>query len=139
EHHTPGSRINCRERHGAPDSHLDEGHESFPLGPSLLFCPGDRPDRFAKADDRADAVILDLEDAVSPEHKLAARDAVVAHELDPARTIIRLNAPGGSDFEADLLALAAHRPRWVMLPKASGHAAVDRIVGALPGVGVIAL
>src|SRR5699024_4142437 len=139
DHLTPGSRAICRERHGAPDGHGDEGHETFPLGPSLLFCPGDRPDRFAKAADRADAVILDLEDAVSPGSKRSARDAVVAHELDPARTIIRVNAPGGTDFEADLLALGAHRPRWVMLPKASAPAAVDRIVGALPGVKVIAL
>ena len=139
DHLTPGSRVTCRERHGAPDGHADEGHESFPLGPSLLFCPGDRPDRFAKAADRADAVILDLEDAVSPQNKRTARDAVVAHGLDPARTIIRVNAPGGTDFEADLLALGAHRPRWVMLPKASAPAAVDRIVGALPGVKVIAL
>src|SRR5699024_9584979 len=120
-------------------SRSDEAHEPFPLGPSLLFCPGDRPDRFAKAADRADAVILDLEDAVSPQNKRTARDAVVAHELDPARTIIRVNAPGGTDFEADLLALGAHRPRWVMLPKASAPAAVDRIVGALPGGKVIAL
>ena len=36
------------------------GQEPLPLGPALLFCPGDRPDRFAKAAARADAVILDL-------------------------------------------------------------------------------
>ena len=139
DHLTPGTRATCRERHGAPDSHGDEAHEPFPLGPSLLFCPWDRPDRFAKAAARADAVILDLEDAVTPGSKRTAREAVVAHELDPTRTIIRVNAPGGPDFDADLLALGAHRPRWVMLPKASAPAAVDRIVGALPGVKVIAL
>lgn len=139
EHLTPGSRVMCRARHGAPDSHWAEGHESFPLGPSLLFCPGDRPDRFAKAADRADAVILDLEDAVAPEDKPAARDAVAAHELDPARTIIRVNAPGGPDFDADLRALSVRRPRCVMLPKAATLSEVDRLVGALPGVQVVAL
>ena len=35
-------------------------------GPALLFCPADRPERFGKALERADAVILDLEDAVAP-------------------------------------------------------------------------
>ncbi|WP_394214965.1 HpcH/HpaI aldolase/citrate lyase family protein [Brachybacterium vulturis] len=139
EHLTPGSRVTCRERHGAPDAHPGEGHETFPLGPSLLFCPGDRPDRFAKAAERADAVILDLEDAVAPEHKRAAREAVAAHQLDPARTIIRVNAPDGPDVDADLRALSARRPRWVMLPKASSLSAVDRLVGALPGVRVVAL
>ena len=45
-------------------------------GPALLFCPADRPDRYAKAAARADAVILDLEDAVAPDAKDAARRAV---------------------------------------------------------------
>ena len=53
-------------------------HEPLPLGPALLFCPGDRPDRFAKAAARADAVILDLEDAVAPDRKQEARRAVAA-------------------------------------------------------------
>lgn len=139
EHIAPNSRVTCRERHGAPEMHRAEGHETFPLGPSLLFCPGDRPDRFAKAADRADAVILDLEDAVAPDAKAAAREAVAAHQLDPARTIIRVNAPGGPDLDADLRMLGQHRPRWVMLPKAESTSAVDRLVGALPGVQVIVL
>lgn len=139
EHLSPRSRTTCRERHGASGGHDAEDHELLPLGPSLLFCPGDRPDRFAKAADRADAVILDLEDAVAPEHKAAARAAVAAHGLDPARTIIRVNAPGEADFAADLLALAPLRPRWVMLPKASSLAEVDRLVGALPGAQVLVL
>jgi citrate lyase subunit beta/citryl-CoA lyase len=139
EHIAPASRVTCRQRHGATDPHRAEGHEAFPLGPSLLFCPGDRPDRFEKAADRADAVILDLEDAVGPGSKQTAREAVAAHRLDPARTLIRVNAPGSPDFEADLRALSAHRPRWVMLPKAETPAMVDRLVGALPGVQVVVL
>ena len=50
----------------------------FTLGPALLFCPADRPDRFAKALERADAVILDLEDAVAPENRAAAREAIAS-------------------------------------------------------------
>ncbi|MBC7402910.1 MAG: CoA ester lyase, partial [Microbacteriaceae bacterium] len=65
---------------------------TFELGPALLFCPADRPDRYAKAAERADAVILDLEDAVAPADKAAARASLVAHPLDPASTIVRVNA-----------------------------------------------
>jgi citrate lyase subunit beta/citryl-CoA lyase len=42
---------------------------SFVMGPALLFCPADRPERFQKAAERSDAVILDLEDAVAPADK----------------------------------------------------------------------
>ena len=114
-------------------------YEPLPLGPALLFCPGDRPDRFAKAAARADAVILDLEDAVAPGRKQAAREAVAAHELDPARTIVRVNPPGAADFTTDVDALASLRPRWVMLPKAGATAEVGRLVAALPSAKVIVL
>ena len=113
--------------------------EPLSVGPALLFCPGDRPDRFAKAAARADAVILDLEDAVAPDHKQAAREAVAAHQLDPARTIVRVNPPATSDFTADVTALAALRPRWVMLPKAGSVAEVDRLVAAVPSAKVLVL
>ena len=41
-------------------------------GPAWLFCPADRPDRYAKAAGRADGVIIDLEDAVAPDRKAQA-------------------------------------------------------------------
>ena len=50
-----------------------------PPGPAMLFCPADRPDRYAKAADRADVVILDLEDAVAPDRRDDARAALVAN------------------------------------------------------------
>ena len=58
-------------------------HPPFRFGPALLFCPADRPDRFEKAAERADAVILDLEDAVAEDAKHTARLALVATKLDP--------------------------------------------------------
>ena len=88
------------------------------MGPALLFCPADRPDRFAKAADRADAVILDLEDAVAPEHKVTARDALTSSSLDPERTIVRLNAFDSGLFADDLVALAHTPYRTVMVAKA---------------------
>ncbi len=92
----------------------------FTLGPALLFCPADRPDRYVKALDRADAVILDLEDAVTPDRRGAARQALVDNPVDPERTIVRVNAVGTPDHADDLAALARTAYRTVMLPKADG-------------------
>jgi citrate lyase subunit beta / citryl-CoA lyase len=108
---------------------------SFDVGPAILFCPADRADRYDKAAERADAVILDLEDAVAAADKTAARSALVAHPLDPATTIVRVNAFDTADFELDLACLRATGYRTVMLPKASSAAELD----ALRGFDVIAL
>ena len=84
---------------------------SFELGPALLFCPADRPERFAKAAERADAVILDLEDAVAHEAKAAARRALVDTPLEPARVIVRVNPAGSEAFALVIVeALAAGTP-----------------------------
>lgn len=108
---------------------------TFEMGPALLFCPADSPDRFTKAAERADAVILDLEDAVGPDRKAAARASLVEHPLDPARTIVRVNPAGTPDFDADLAALARTAYRTVMLAKAESAGQVAR----LEGFGVVAL
>lgn len=91
---------------------------SVPHGPALLFCPGDRPDRFDKAATAADTVVLDLEDAVAPEHKDRAREEVVRalHRLDPERTIVRVNGTGTPWHPDDLAALATLPDAIVMLP-----------------------
>lgn len=67
---------------------------SAPPSPALLFCPADRPDRYAKAMAAADTVILDLEDAGDPPDRPAAREALLSTPLDPERTIVRVNAVG---------------------------------------------
>lgn len=114
-------------------------HSPFTMGPALLFCPADRPERFGKAADRADAVILDFEDAVAPADKPGARDAVLkqlgAGELDPQRTIVRVNPVGTRDFELDLQALEQTPYRTVMLAKAES----GEQLRALAGYSVIAL
>ncbi|SFS17974.1 citrate lyase subunit beta / citryl-CoA lyase [Agrococcus baldri] len=109
------------------------------MGPALLFCPGDRPDRFQKAADRADAVILDLEDAVGGETKTAAREAVQAATLDPARTIVRVQDASAAGFDDDLAAVAASPFRTVMLAKAESSEQVDRVVAAVPDARVVVL
>ena len=106
---------------------------AFDLGPAILFCPADRPERYSKAAERADAVILDLEDAVSPDAKAAAREALVVTPLDPATTIVRVNAADTPDFALDLDALRRTDYRFVMLAKANG------VPTELREYGVIAL
>lgn len=89
----------------------------FALGPALLFCPADRPERFRGALEKADAVILDLEDAVLPDAKAAARGNLIDADLDPDRVIVRVNAPGTQDFVSDLSTLAQTDFRTVMVAK----------------------
>ncbi|WP_026532074.1 HpcH/HpaI aldolase/citrate lyase family protein [Arthrobacter sp. H41] len=113
-------------------------HE-FLLGPSLLFCPGDRPERFSKAEQRADSVIIDLEDAVAPVQKAAARAALVASSLDPAQTVVRINPAGSPDFVADCDAVNRTRYRTVMLAKVESPYDVQQVVAQIDGCSVIAL
>jgi citrate lyase subunit beta/citryl-CoA lyase len=116
---------------------------TFVMGPALLFCPADRPERYLKAAARADAVILDLEDAVAPPDKQRARGAILAQagaagdgpELDPSRTIVRVNPVGTDDFAKDLHCLAHTPYRTVMLAKAESAEQLT----ALEGYQVIAL
>jgi citrate lyase subunit beta/citryl-CoA lyase len=98
-------------------------------GPALLFCPADRPDRYAKALAAADAVILDLEDGVGADGKDAARAALVATDLDPARVIVRVNAVGTAEHAADIAALRRTGYRLIMLPKSETRAQLDGLGG----------
>lgn len=100
---------------------------TFDLGPALLFCPADRPERYAKALERADAVILDLEDAVAPHDKTAARGHLIESELDPAHVIVRVNPPETDAFIADLATLSQTDYRRIMVAKAESPKRVGRI------------
>ncbi len=86
---------------------------------SLLFVPASRPERIAKAlNAGADAVIVDLEDAVAPGEKDAARAALAA-ALDAAHPVmVRINAADTPWFPADLELLAHPGIAAVVLPKA---------------------
>lgn len=86
---------------------------------SLLFVPASRPERYAKAlQAGADAVIIDLEDAVAPAAKDGARAALAAW-LDPAQPVlVRINAADTPWFAADLELLAHPGIAGVVLPKA---------------------
>ena len=92
---------------------------------TYLFVPADRPERLAKARAAgADAVIVDLEDAVAPAAKARARDAL-ADSLDEAMPlIVRVNAAGTTWFDDDLELCRHPGVAAVMLPKADGIDAV---------------
>lgn len=104
---------------------------------SLLFVPGDRPERFAKAAaSGADAIILDLEDSVVPANKADARLAV-ADYLAGERTvacIVRVNPGNAADIAEDIAALVKVRPEAVMLPKAEGAASVALVSDLFGGI-----
>lgn len=100
---------------------------TFPLGPALLFCPADRPERLGRALDRADAVIADLEDAVAGDRKVAARGALIDARLDPERVIVRVNPVQSELFEADMATLSQTDFRRIMVPKAESVKRVGRI------------
>ena len=76
---------------------------------SLLFVPGDRSERFAKAAaSGADAIILDLEDSVSPANKDAARSAVanyLAGEREVITLVRNVTAKDRVVFETDVAGL----------------------------------
>lgn len=106
-----------------------------PAGPALLFCPADRPERYAKAAAAADVVILDLEDGVGADAKAEARRALQETLLDPERTVVRVNPVGTDDHVLDLEALAGTPYQTVMLAKTES---ADQVAGLAPRA-VIAL
>jgi len=97
---------------------------------SMLFVPGDRPERFAKAAaSGADAVILDLEDAVVPEKRPQARLEIAAYLASAERNVplwVRINPVDTDDALGDLAAVIDARPDGVVLPKARDGADVHR-------------
>ncbi|MGH7359938.1 MAG: aldolase/citrate lyase family protein, partial [Candidatus Rokuibacteriota bacterium] len=99
---------------------------------SLLFVPGTRPERIAKAAAMpADGVIMDLEDAVAPAQKAQAREWVVAAlrrvDFGPRERIVRINAAGTPEHAADLAAVVSVGPDALLLPKLSDAAGVVRL------------
>jgi citrate lyase subunit beta / citryl-CoA lyase len=102
---------------------------------SYLFVPASRPERFPKAlASGADAVIVDLEDAVAPDAKVAAR-AVLESWLKtaPARVIVRINGADTPWFAEDLALCAQPAVHGVIVPKAERVDDLARVVSAAPG------
>lgn len=103
---------------------------------SMLFVPGARPDRFAKAAaSGADAVCIDLEDAVAPDRKASARIETLAYFKSgaPAGVGLRVNALKSIEGLRDVVALAESgaRPAFIMIPKVAGAAEVLQLRAVL--------
>jgi citrate lyase subunit beta / citryl-CoA lyase len=99
-----------------------ENVEPRPSRRSLLFVPAAEPRKLARAAEAgADSLVLDLEDSVAPEQKPEARrlvaDALRTGRFADREVIVRVNAPGTADFEADLEAVIGAGGRRIMLPK----------------------
>lgn len=112
---------------------------------TYLFVPGNRPERFAKAfASGADAIVLDLEDAVAPADKGEARDAIAqwsrqAAEAERARIVVRINDAQSSAFAVDLRLLRDANVSNVMLPKAESARQVQAVRAVVPHAQVLAL
>ncbi|MBC5762819.1 CoA ester lyase [Ramlibacter sp. GTP1] len=90
-----------------------------PLPRTYLFVPADRPERYSKAlASGADAVIVDLEDAVAPGAKRGARDALAGSLDEATPLIVRVNAAGSPWFEEDLALCRHPGVAALLLPKA---------------------
>ncbi len=103
---------------------------------SLLFVPGDRPDRMAKAAALdADALILDLEDSVTLAAKPAARAAIATFLAEPRHQLlfVRINPLDSGLAADDLAAVLGARPDGIVLPKAEGGASLAALDTHLAG------
>ncbi len=113
---------------------------SFRPTRSVLYMPGSNARALEKAKRLdADALILDLEDAVAPEQKAVARSqvcgAVAAGGFGHRQVVIRINAldtPWGAE---DLAAAAAVNPDAVLVPKPNGAGDIERANDALRRAG----
>lgn len=116
---------------------------------SFLFVPGHRPERFEKAlASGADAVVLDLEDAVPLEAKAAAREAIAAAWpalCAPGRApvVLRINAVGQPSGDEDLRwlrdASSVMFPAGLMVPKAESANDLATVRSAVPGACLLPL
>jgi citrate lyase subunit beta/citryl-CoA lyase len=98
---------------------------------SLLFAPADSAKKLDKAfGSGADAVIIDLEDSITPERKAAAREGAASFLREAVksttrpRLLVRVNGLQTELTDDDLDAIVPARPDAIMLPKAEGGAAI---------------
>ena len=114
--------------------------QALGLARTFLFVPADRPERHARAlASGAGAAIVDLEDAVAPERKAAAREALpgvfgALPAADRARLLLRINAPGTPWHDDDLALVArlaaARAIAGVVLPKTESADQLARLAEA---------
>ncbi|MCU9953509.1 CoA ester lyase [Burkholderia sp. BKH01] len=98
---------------------------------SYLFVPGNRPERFASAlASGADAVIIDLEDAVEPATKVDARETVKAWVSRDRPVLVRINGRGTPWFDEDAKLVALDGIAGVVIPKTESLDEIVEVVSA---------
>lgn len=106
---------------------------------SLLFVPGNRPQRFAKAvAAQPDIVIVDLEDAVGADEKTSAREHTAAWLAAGNTAMVRING-SGTPWHDDDLAMVAQFRVPVMPAKAERVGELERVTELAPGAPVVPL
>jgi len=108
---------------------------------SWLFAPGDSEKKMGKAmDGAADIVLIDLEDAVAPDNKAAARpmvhDFIKANPEQRRRLWVRINPFDGPHTLLDLAAVMPANPGGIMLPKVYGRQEVEKLDHVLSALEV---
>lgn len=105
---------------------------------SYLFVPATRPDRVSKAlASGADAVIVDLEDAVAPAEKASARDVMARGFADAPSVFIRVNGPDTEWFEEDLNLCGRLNARGVVVPKAETDGQLRHVAGRVQAGAIL--
>ncbi|MDQ4002303.1 MAG: CoA ester lyase [Actinomycetota bacterium] len=111
---------------------------SAPLFRSYLYAPGNDPRKIEKAlASEADAVVLDLEDAVAPNRKEEARESVseVLRSRPAKPVFVRVNAPGSALAEEDIEAISGPHLSGLRLPKTESAEAVRGVAERLETLG----
>ena len=136
----PAGRPDVPATASLPDSAHSQASPAVLAGPrSYLYVPGDRPERLEKAIGRgADAVIADLEDAVTPDHKRLALDHIDAWlqtlEAGSTQIWVRVNDPDQRTAEISRLA-RHHQITGFVLPKVDQPSDVSRVAEQLQAAG----
>lgn len=119
---------------------VDAGHRGMVNIATIrapLFVPANRSERFAKAAaSGADAIILDLEDAVAPADKQLAR-ANLCCDFTDLPVIVRINAVDSIWHDADVAAVQALPLAAVLLPKSEDPEVLAGLVRTLAGAGAV--
>ncbi|GFE63278.1 HpcH/HpaI aldolase/citrate lyase family protein [Litoreibacter roseus] len=110
---------------------------------SVLYIPGSKERALEKAQSLAvDAIIFDLEDAVAPDEKIAARtllgETLSKADYGPRKKIVRINGLDTAWGRDDLSAMAALGPDAILLPKVESAGTVSDVAATLDQVSAAA-